>query len=160
MLVTLEGMTISERESQLENAQSPMLVTLEGMTISDRESQLEKALSPMLVTLEGMTISDRERQSKNALLPMLVTLEGMTYDFIFWFLKEIILLLSLLNKISSSKTKLGDKHSNLPFHSANGLPFKQITLLGMDIYFNEEQKENALSPMLVTLEGMTISDRE
>ena len=65
-----------------------------------------------------------------------------------------------MNKISSSKTKLGDKHSNLPFHLANGLPFKQITLLGMDIYINEAQKENAQSPMLVTLEGMTISDRE
>ena len=39
MLVTLEGMTISDRELQLENASSPMLVTLEGMTISDRESQ-------------------------------------------------------------------------------------------------------------------------
>ena len=39
-----------------------MLVTLEGMTILDRESQLENALSPMLVTLEGMTISDRETQ--------------------------------------------------------------------------------------------------
>ena len=56
----------------------------------------------MLVTLEGMTISDRERHHKNALSPMLVTLEGMTYDFIFCFLKEIILLLSLLNKTSSS----------------------------------------------------------
>ena len=44
MLVTLEGMTISDRESQPENAQSPMLVTLEGMTISDRESQPENAL--------------------------------------------------------------------------------------------------------------------
>ena len=43
MLVILEGMTISDRESQLENALSPMLVTLEGMTISDRESQLENA---------------------------------------------------------------------------------------------------------------------
>ena len=39
MLVTLEGMTISDRESHLKNAPSPMLVTLEGMTISDRESQ-------------------------------------------------------------------------------------------------------------------------
>ena len=39
-----------------------MLITLEGMTISDRETQPEKAQSPMLVTLEGMTISDRERQ--------------------------------------------------------------------------------------------------
>ena len=79
-----------------------MLVTLEGMTISDREPQQENALSPMIVTLEGMTISDREPQHENALSPMIVTLEGMTYDFIFWFLKEIILLLSLLNKISSS----------------------------------------------------------
>ena len=43
-----------------------MLVTLEGMTISDRELQLENALSPMLVTQEGMTISDRERQPQNA----------------------------------------------------------------------------------------------
>ena len=48
----------------------------------------------------------------------------------------------------------------MPYHSANGLPFKPITLLGMDIYFNEKQRENARSPMLVTLEGMTISDRE
>ena len=39
-----------------------MLVTLEGMTISDRESQPENALLPILVTLEGMTISDRELQ--------------------------------------------------------------------------------------------------
>ena len=39
-----------------------MLVTLEGMTISDRESQRENALSPMLVTLEGITILDRESQ--------------------------------------------------------------------------------------------------
>ena len=39
-----------------------MLVTLEGMTISDREAHLENAQSPMLVTLEGMAISDRERQ--------------------------------------------------------------------------------------------------
>ena len=43
-----------------------MLVTLEGMTISDRESQQENAPLPMLVTLEGMTISDKERQSENA----------------------------------------------------------------------------------------------
>ena len=43
-----------------------MLVTLEGMTISDRERQIENVQSPMLVTLEGMTISDKERQSKNA----------------------------------------------------------------------------------------------
>ena len=43
-----------------------MLATLEGMTISDRESQQENALLPMLVTLEGMTISNRERQSENA----------------------------------------------------------------------------------------------
>ena len=53
MLVTLEGMTISNRESHLENALSPMLVTLEGMTISDRELHHENALSPMLATLEG-----------------------------------------------------------------------------------------------------------
>ena len=39
MLVTQEGMTISDRETHLKNAPSPMLVTLEGMTISDRESQ-------------------------------------------------------------------------------------------------------------------------
>ena len=37
-----------------------MLVILEGMTISDREPQPENALSPMLVTLERMTISDKE----------------------------------------------------------------------------------------------------
>ena len=48
----------------------------------------------------------------------------------------------------------------MPFHSANGLPFKQITLLGMDIFFNKEQTEKAPLPILVTLEGMTISDRE
>ena len=137
-----------------------MLVTLEGITISDRESQSINAISPMLVTLEGMTIFDRELHLLNASLPMLVTLEGMTYDSIFWFLKEIILFLSLLNKISSSLIKFGDKHCNLPFQSANGLPFKPITLLGMDIYFNEVQLENALSPILVTLDGMTISDRE
>ena len=39
-----------------------MLATLEGMTISDRESHLENALSPILETLVGMTISDREKQ--------------------------------------------------------------------------------------------------
>ena len=44
MLVILEGMTISDRERQPQNALLPMLVTLEGMTISDRESQLENAL--------------------------------------------------------------------------------------------------------------------
>ena len=43
-----------------------MLVTLEGMTISDRERQPQNALLPMLVTLEGMTIFDRELQSENA----------------------------------------------------------------------------------------------
>ena len=43
-----------------------MLVTLEGMTISDRESQQENAPLPMLVTLEGMTISDRELHHENA----------------------------------------------------------------------------------------------
>ena len=43
-----------------------MLVTLEGITISDRELQPKNALSPMLVTLEGMTIFDRELQSENA----------------------------------------------------------------------------------------------
>ena len=32
-----------------------MLVTLEGMTISDRELHHKNALSPMLATLEGMT---------------------------------------------------------------------------------------------------------
>ena len=44
------------------NALSPMLVTLEGMTISDRELQPQNAPSSMQVTLEGMTIFDRERQ--------------------------------------------------------------------------------------------------
>ena len=39
-----------------------MLVTLEGMTISDRESHIANAPLLMLVTLEGMNISDRERQ--------------------------------------------------------------------------------------------------
>lgn len=39
-----------------------MLVTLEGMTISDRELQPQNAPSSMQVTLEGMTIFDRERQ--------------------------------------------------------------------------------------------------
>ena len=39
-----------------------MLVTLEVMTISDRELHPENALSPMLVTLEGMTIDNRELQ--------------------------------------------------------------------------------------------------
>ena len=39
-----------------------MLVTLEGITISDRESQSINAISPMLVTLEAMTIFDRELQ--------------------------------------------------------------------------------------------------
>ena len=39
-----------------------MLVTLEGMTIFDRELHLLNASLPMLVTLEGMTILDRERQ--------------------------------------------------------------------------------------------------
>ena len=43
MLVTLEGITISDREQQPENTPLPMLVTLEGMTISDRELQKEKA---------------------------------------------------------------------------------------------------------------------
>ena len=43
-----------------------MLVTPEGMTISDRELQLQNALLPMLVTLEGMTISDRELQKEKA----------------------------------------------------------------------------------------------
>ena len=32
-----------------------MLVTLEGMTILDRERQTVNALSPMLVTLVGIT---------------------------------------------------------------------------------------------------------
>ena len=39
-----------------------MLVTLEGITTSDREPQPANALSPMLVTLEGITTSDRESQ--------------------------------------------------------------------------------------------------
>ena len=40
-----------------------MLVTLEGMTMSDRELHPLNTLLPMLVTLEGITTSDRERQS-------------------------------------------------------------------------------------------------
>ena len=43
-----------------------MLVTLEGMTISDRERHHENALSPMLVTLVGMTISGRDSHHQNA----------------------------------------------------------------------------------------------
>ena len=49
MLVTLEGMTISERELHHENALSPMLATLDGMTISDRELQKENALSHIIL---------------------------------------------------------------------------------------------------------------
>ena len=49
-----------------------MLVTLEGMTISDRELQLEKTPLPMLVILKGMTISDRETQQENALLHIIL----------------------------------------------------------------------------------------
>ena len=37
MLVTLEGMTISDRERHLKNAHLPMLATLVGMTMLDRE---------------------------------------------------------------------------------------------------------------------------
>ena len=43
-----------------------MLVTLEGITISDKELQPLNALLPMLVILVGMTISDREIQPQNA----------------------------------------------------------------------------------------------
>ena len=71
-----------------------MLVTLEGMTISDRERHLKNAHLPMLATLVGMTMLDRERQPENALSPILITLSGMAYNSIFLFLKEIILLLS------------------------------------------------------------------
>ena len=39
-----------------------MLVTLEGMTILDRELQAESALLPILFTLEGMTMVEREQQ--------------------------------------------------------------------------------------------------
>ena len=35
--------------------------------------------------------------------------------------------------------KVGDKHSNMPPQSENGFPFKQITLLGMDIFSNKRQ---------------------
>ena len=56
--------------------------------------------------------------------------------------------------------KLGDKHSKTPFQSENGFLFKQITLLGMDIYSNKRQPENTPFPMLITLSGMTILDKE
>ena len=49
MLVTLEGITIFDRERQPANARSPMLVTLEGMTISDRELQKENAQSHIIL---------------------------------------------------------------------------------------------------------------
>ena len=68
--------------------------------------------------------------------------------------------MSLLNNISHSWTKLVDKQSNLPFHSENGFPFKQITFTGMNIYFNEKQPLKTPFPMLVTLSGMTMLDRE
>ena len=67
MLVTLEGMTMVEREPQSLNAQPPMLVTLEGITTSDRELQPENVQSPMLVTLVGKTILDRELQHENCM---------------------------------------------------------------------------------------------
>ena len=65
-------------EAHPPNAPIPMLVTLSGMTISDRELQPRKTLLPMLVTLSGMTMLEREPQVKNAAPPMLVTLSGMT----------------------------------------------------------------------------------
>ena len=55
---------------------------------------------------------------------------------------------------------MGDKHSNLPFQSENGFPFKQITLLGMDIYSNKRQPEKAPSPILTTLLGITMLVKE
>ena len=54
---------------------------------------------------------------------------------------------------------MGDKHSNMPPQSENGFPFKQITLLGMDIFSNQRQPENAPYPIAVTLSGMAILDK-
>ena len=72
----------------------------------------------------------------------------------------MISLLSLLNNISHSYMKLGDKLSNLPFQPKNGFPFKQITLLGMNIYYNARHSQNTPFPMLVTLSGMSMLVRE
>ena len=95
-------MDIYFNEEHPQNAPSPILVTLSGIAILFKEQQSQNALSPMLFTLLGMAMLDKEVQPANALLPMLVTLLGMIYDFTALFLKEIILLLSLLNKTSSS----------------------------------------------------------
>ena len=50
-----------------------MLVTLEGMTISERELHHKNAPSPMRVTLSGITRLFKEKQPLNALLHIILT---------------------------------------------------------------------------------------
>ena len=147
MLVTLEGMTISDRELQPVNALSPMLVTLEGMTMLEREPQPENAPSPIRITLEGITIFNRELQSINTQSPMLVTLSGMTISN--RELQSPNALLPIL-VILAGMTILDRERQ-----PENALLPMLVTLEGMTILVRERQPEKALSPMLVTQEGIT-----
>ena len=78
MLVTLLGIVIEVRESQLWKVLFPIFVMLLGR-VTEVRVEAAKAASPMLVTLLGMKMEVRAEPAK-AQFPMLVTLLGMVME--------------------------------------------------------------------------------
>ena len=116
-----------------------MLVTLLGMVMDFREEQPSKALASMLVTLLGMVMEVKDEQPWKALAPMLVTLLGIVV-----FLQPSMRVLEPVSIIALQFSRL----------SYVVLPLSTI------IEAREIQLEKEAFPMLVTLLGMVMEERE
>ena len=71
--MTLFGIVVLFKDSQLQKAPSPMLVTVSGIAMLVKDSHPEKAFFPILLTLSGIVMLFKHSQPAKAPFPMLVT---------------------------------------------------------------------------------------
>lgn len=76
--VTDDGMTISTKDMQWENAKSSMISTDDGMTILDNDLQLAKALFPIVLIEDGIVTCTNEMQLSKVPSSIDVNEEGMS----------------------------------------------------------------------------------
>ena len=166
--------SIFVKEEQPLNAPAPILVTLEGIekfcfpagqririvwSLVKRAPSREQYFGLFLST----SIFVKEEQLENAPAPILVTLEGIE-KFCFPAGQRIRVVWSWVKSAPSMEQYSGLALSTSIFvkeeQPENAWSPMLVTLEGITTDDKEEQPENAQSPTLVTLEGITTDDKE
>ena len=137
-----------------------MLVTPSGIITEVKLVQPQNASFPMLVTLEGILTDVNPLQPLNAELPMLVTLDGITTHPFIPHMTELPFF-DKSNPLTELYLELSGctENSTSPLQPPNALSPMLVTLDGIVTDISPLQPLKADLPMLVTLGGIVTDVR-